>query len=519
MFLTDTATKSLVFQTPDPFRIRDLIPQSRSLTGAGGYNVACKHTTENVRVLRNIGIEAPIPPYDWPGKFIPMDHQKVMVDFHVTHPRGFNLSEMGTSKTAAVLWAADILMKEGRVKKCAIFSPLSTLEIVWMQEIFDVLMHRRAVVVHGSREQRAAAMSRDVDFYVINHDGLCISEVSKPIHRRADINLIVVDEGAKFRNDHTDMYKELVKMVRPDQMLWWMTGAPCPNGPTDAWAQAKIISPHLVPKFAGAFKRKTMMQVSKFKWVPKLGASEIAYSAMQPAVRFKKSECIDLPPVTTVRLQATLSAEQRAAFKEMKNTMKTELGDRQLTAVNAADKINKLRQLLCGSVRDTTKEKDEYITIPHGPRFEALREAIDGASSKVLVIVPFKGIIEDLAKELRVHYTVGVINGDVSPGQRNRIITEFKTSPDPHLLLCHPKVMAHGLNLTEADTLIFYAPIYSNDDFGQVVERFNRKGQTRKMTIVRIAAHPMEWEIYKMIDVAQVTQASMLSLYKTAMSE
>ena len=127
--------------------------------------------------------------------------------------------------------------------------------------------------------------------------------------------------------------------------------------------------------------------------------------------------------------------------------------------------------------------------------------------------MPFKGIIETLAKELREDYTVGVLNGDVTIRARNEIIEDFKYTAEPHILLCHPKVMSHGLNLTEADTLIFYAPIYSNDEYQQVTERFNRKGQTRKMTIVRIAAHPIEWQIYKVIDDRKLSQDTILDLY------
>jgi SNF2 family DNA or RNA helicase len=143
-------------------------------------------------------------------------------------------------------------------------------------------------------------------------------------------------------------------------------------------------------------------------------------------------------------------------------------------------------------------------------------EAVEGASGKVLVVAPFKGIITPLAKAIRAKkYSVGVLNGDVSPRERNEIIHAFKTQPDPHILLCHPKVMAHGLNLTEADTLIFYAPIYSNDEYQQVIERFNRAGQKRKMTIVRIGAHPLEWAIYRVVDNRGVTQDNILKLYKT----
>ena len=129
------------------------------------------------------------------------------------------------------------------------------------------------------------------------------------------------------------------------------------------------------------------------------------------------------------------------------------------------------------------------------------------------MVVPFKGIIQALAKEIGKVYSVGVLNGDVSPNERNKIVGDFKNTPDPHVLLCHPKVMSHGLNLTEADVLIFYAPIYSNDQAQQVVERFNRPGQKNSMTVIKMAAHKLEWSIYDMLNGKQVTQSNILKLY------
>jgi uncharacterized protein (UPF0335 family) len=74
--------------------------------------------------------------------------------------------------------------------------------------------------------------------------------------------------------------------------------------------------------------------------------------------------------------------------------------------------------------------------------------------------------------------------------------------------------MSHGLNLTEADITAFWAPIYSNDQFEQVIERFNRMGQKHKMTIARIGAHPMEWAVYRLIDDRRLSQATILDLYR-----
>lgn len=513
LMLVDQATQTLILQHPDPFEVRGLLAHSHLLDHPN-WNLAVHHTLEATKVLRNIGLNVPAPirfQYRWPGKFTPFQHQIVMAEFLTLHRRAFNLSEMGTGKTNASLWAADWLMDTGRVKKALVLSPLSTLERVWAQDIFDTLMHRKCAIVHGGRDRREAALAADVDFYIMNHDGLR-TEAAEMIYRRPDIDLVIVDEASMFRNASTNKYKALSRlMARGDQRLWLMTGTPCPNDPTDAWALTKLVSPERVPKFFGGFKRATMIEMSKFKWVPKADAYTTAYEAMQPATRFKKVDCLDLPPVTTQDRQCPLTKEQSKAFEDLRKTMVAEAKERAITAVNAADKITKLRQILCGSIK---VGDDDYVTYDHKPRLDVLLEAIGEASAKVLVVAPFKGIVRALQKEVEDHYSVGVLNGDVSPGARNMIIKEFKTQPDPHVLLCHPKVMAHGLNLTEADTLIFYAPIYSNDEFQQVSDRFNRAGQTHKMTIVRMAAHPLEWQIYKLLDNRKSTQDSILDLYK-----
>jgi SNF2 family DNA or RNA helicase len=513
--LVHPPSQSVLLNVVDPLAVRDLLPKSR-IVEHPDYNVVVKHTLESTKVLKNIGVDIPSPirtNYNWPGKYKPFDHQLVMAEFLTMHRRAFNLSEMGTGKTAATLWAADWLMQTKRVRRALILSPLSTVDRVWKSDIFDVLMHRVASVVHGTKEHREKALAVPADFYILNHDGVTISWLAEALHRRPDIDLVVVDEGSMFRNHDTKKYKSLAKLLRPDQRLWWITGTPCPNAPTDAWAQARLVNPTKVPTFFGSFKRQTMTQVTAFKWVARPDAYNMAYAAMQPAVRFKKSECLDLPPVMYEDRQCTITKEQRAAFESMRNVMIAEAKSHQITAVNAADKINKLRQILCGAVKDPTT--GDYVTLPHGPRTDVLLECIQQASAKVLVVVPFKGIIQALYDEVKQHYSVAVLNGDVSPRVRDRIIHEFKTADDPHVLLCHPKVMAHGLNLTEADTLVFYAPIYSNDEFQQVTERFNRAGQTRKMTVVKMAAHPMEWEIYQMVDGKKVTQDNILKLYKS----
>jgi hypothetical protein len=194
--LVHQQTQSLLLNVADPLAIREVLPNSRLLNHPN-YNIAIHHTLEAAKVLRNMGCDAPAPirfQYRWPGKFKPYSHQVVMSEFLTLHRRALNLSEMGTMKTNAALWAADWLMETGRIHKVLILSPLSTLERVWQTDLFDTLMHRTCTIVHGSKAKRESALEADVDFYIMNHDGLG-TEATDAIFRRPDIDLIIVDEA------------------------------------------------------------------------------------------------------------------------------------------------------------------------------------------------------------------------------------------------------------------------------------------------------------------------------------
>ena len=202
--------------------------------------------------------------------------------------------------------------------------------------------------------------------------------------------------------------------------LWLMTARPALNAPTDAWALARLVNPNLVTPYFTQFRRQTMNQISTYKWVPKPDSFVTAYNAMQPAIRFKKSDCLDLPPTTFQNRACTLSTDQTKATTRRCTThmVLAAQGGAQITAVNAADKIGKLRQILCGCVK--LGDTETYEVIDHKPRLKVLLDTLEEAKAKALVIVPFKGIIYELAKEVQAKMDnegngerCAVVNGDV----------------------------------------------------------------------------------------------------------
>lgn len=252
-------------------------------------------------------------------------------------------------------------------------------------------------VLHGDREKRHKLLAHDFDVYIINHDGIKNKDTLNLLRQREGLDLIVVDEVASFRNASTERWKALNLLVNGDkktgagrrEWVWVATGTPTPNDPTDAWAQVRLVNPGKVTAYFGQFRDTVMRQSGPYKWVMREGALEVVKNAMQPAVRFAREDCIDLPPTTYVTRQCDLTREQSEAFNEMLRKLKTEYEGGQITAVNEAVKLSKLLQICCG----VAYSKDGDVDIPSGPRIQLVREIIEEAEAKVIVFVPLTGAL------------------------------------------------------------------------------------------------------------------------------
>jgi SNF2 family DNA or RNA helicase len=472
--------------------------------------VLAPHRLDEVKVLNNLGIKAPSPIlhyYDWPGQFKPYDHQRQTAAFLTLNQRGLVLNEIGTGKTQSSLWAADYLIKTGHVKKVLILSPLSTLERVWGDALFKEFTHRKFVVLHGTAAKRKQLLERDAQFYIINHDGF-------PIIADQTVgmfDLVIVDEAAVLRNPSTQRFKLFRRWVdaNPATRLWLMTGTPTPNDPTDAWALAKLVgSPHCTKTFT-AFREQVMMKIGQWKFIPRPESVDIVKHILQPAVRYTRDECFDLPDTVIQTRQVDLTPEQSLHYKKMLKHFVSEATEGTITAVNEAVKIQKLVQIACGVAYG---DDGQHIELDCSPRVNLVKEVIEEAGEKVIVFVPLTGTLHMLEKELGKHWSVGVVNGEVSSHKRNQIFHDFQHSRDPHVLIAHPGTMAHGLTLTSASTIIWYGPINSNEQYTQANGRIERIGKKHVSNVIHIEATELEYRMYERLKNKQKLQGLLLDL-------
>jgi SNF2 family DNA or RNA helicase len=511
--------KAIVITTRRPQLVTECIAKSEIIETNGDlHKVAVHWGLEEAQTLNKLKIKKVPSPiqrdYEWPGLFKPMQHQIETANFLTLNQRAFCFNEQGTGKTASAIWAADYLMEQGLVNRVLIICPLSIMQSAWQADLFKFVMHRKVGVAYGERKKRQAVIESDADFVIINYDGV---EIVADSIAKQNFDLIIIDEANAYKTVTTKRWKTMQRILTNRTWLWMMTGTPAAQNPTDAFGLAKLAVPQNVPRFFGAFRDQTMINISKFKWMVRPDADQTVFAALQPAIRFRKEDCLDLPEVTHVFRDAPLTAQQEKYYKLLKKEMLMVADGEEVSTVNAAVNLNKLLQISGGAVYSDTGAVVEFDV---SNRLRAIEEVIEEASHKVLVFVPFTHTIELLSAHLRgAGITCDIINGAVPVNKRTDIFKNFQENPNPKVLLIQPQAAAHGVTLTAADTIIWYSPVTSIETYLQANARIDRQGQKNKMTIVHIKGSPVETRLYNMLQNKLDIHTKIIDLYKQEVKE
>jgi SNF2 family DNA or RNA helicase len=511
--------RALSLRLRDPDRVTHAIKKSVNLgPGPDGLHEVVVHWgLKEVQTLSELGFHEVMAPmkrdYSWPGFLTPMEHQRVTAAFLVAHKRAYCLSEQGTGKTVAAAWAADYLMSKGLVRRVLILCPKSIMHESWLNTLARNLMHRTAAICHGPREVRKKVVQGDYEFVVLNYDG--VHMVQKEL--AGNFDLVIVDEANYLKTTSTRRWKAVDAIVSGNTRIWMMTGTPAAQSPLDAYGLARLCTPNRVPKFFGSWRDRVMLKVSQFRWMPKGDATEQVQRALQPAIRFTKAECIDLPPLTYQTRYVPLTPQQEAYYKQMRKEMLLNLDSVQITAAHAAAGMNKLLQLSCGAVY---ADNGEIVDFDSSNRIQELLEVVEQAAHKVIVFVPFRHAIEKIAEVLtRAGVTCDIINGSVSMTARTRIFRAFQEDDDPRVLVVQPQSASHGVTLTAADTIVWYGPVSSVETWLQANERINRPSQQNKMTVIKIFGSAVEKRVYDALESKELDQRKLVTMYEQVLKQ
>jgi len=218
-----------------------------------------------------------------------------------------------------------------------------------------------------------------------------------------------------------------------------------------------------------------------------------------------------VPPLMYV----PMGPKQAAMYKELYKTAHTLYEEKVITAANAGGIMSKLMQIAAGWVYST---QGEIAALDNSPRISALIDAIEGTCNKILIFATFKHATAGIAAALTHagYKDFAVVTGDTPIKERNDVFTKFQKTDLFRIIVAHPQCLAHGVNLTRADTIVWFNPTTNLETFDQANQRIRRVGQKHKQLILRFYGAAVEKHVYSLLDNKQNTQISLLDLFKQA---
>lgn len=463
--------------------------------------------------------------YRWPGLYAPMKHQIKMVDLMVRSKRCYILADMGTGKTMSALWAADFLMTQGLVKRVLVICPKTIMRSAWVDDIMKTIIHRSHAVLDGEAAKRRKKAKGTEEFHIINFDGL---KVVADILKANEYDLIIADELTAFKTKSSDRWAQAAALIGPNTWVWGLTGTPTPQGPMDAHGQVMLLTPENLPPNKRQYEDMVMIRLATYILKPKRGWQEVVHNIMQPAIRVRKDECLDLPPVTNMFREVDISPGQRRMLDILRREGTVSVGEEgeyTITAENAAVAMGKYRQIVAGGIYDDTGEAldldnkarlAEVVSIIETTKAAVDEEAAKGRpAGKTLVFAPYKHLIEIIVKHLeKKKFKVGKITGEVSGTAREAILKAFQDTHEMDVIVAVPDAFSHGVTATAASTTVWYAPPGRTEVYLQACERTARPGQTQHMNVIHLYGDKTERGYYDALINNSLSQTDLFELYK-----
>jgi len=498
--------------------VKNLFSTAPEVTFRGKRHLVIPHQPTEAYMLRQMGFDVPAPiltHYDWVGGE-PFDVQKKTCAMLTSNPRAYVLNGLGTGKTKTALWSWDYLNKCGLAGKLLVIAPLSTINFTWIKEAFATVPHHKIVSLHHySKAGRLKRLNSDANIYVINHDGIKViyDEIMAKV-AKGEITALVLDELAVYRNGQSARTKLTRKLSHQCRIVWGMTGSPIPTSPTDAWAQASIVTPNTVPKYFGRFRDELMIKINQFKWVPKNDAVERAFDALQPSVRYTLDDILELPEAVERFQPIDMGKDQARIYKALVDQCHAAVQNHEITAANAGAVMMKLLQVATGWVYTS---EGKTVGLDNKKRIDALLDTINDTDSKVLVFVPFKHALQGISEALTADgIEHACVSGDTSERKRSEIFHLFQNTTKYKVIAAHPQCLAHGVTLTTASTIIWFAPVTSLEIYEQANARIRRVGQKQKQLYLHFQSTPVEKRIYQLLQAHQSVQNKLLELFEEA---
>lgn len=462
----------------------------------------------------------------------PFAHQQVMATVACNIDGVAFLCEQGTAKTRAAIESIQWMRRNGRIDIAIVVCPKGVMRTwrkevpLWAPGLEAAVLIDMPVAQRREQIQQWANGGRMPDIVVLNYDVLHLLEdaiLDLMAKRRV---AFVPDEGHKLRNPQTKTSKAGMKLAQYAKWRMLLTGTPILQGAHDIWAQWYVVD--LGITFGANFVqfKREWFEENPYEMTldPKSDGTltEIGMRLRRRGLRYRKEDCLDLPPKLYEVAEVEMTPEQRKAYRQMEEDLiarLTEMAEgrdtshwfspepseiedaegietgRVATAANQLAMILRLTQITSGFVN--TSEGEIHRFQPN-PKLDGLVEMVNeqvAAGHQILVWARYRednrAIRERLQREGVPH---GFIYGGVTTRDRERYEDGFN-SGELRVLVVNAASVGMGANYQAASIAHYYSQGYSLEQRLQSEDRCHRAGSERHRSITYV-----DWQMKGTID-------------------
>ena len=389
----------------------------------------------------------------------------------------------------------------------------------WLREAARFTPWLRALDLTGSDRAEKFSRAHEYDLLVTSY---AILRRDIEAYRAMDFSLVILDEAQHIKN-RASQNALAAKALRARHRLV-LTCTPLENSVLDLWSLFDFLAPGYLGT-APEFKERYETPLTKAP-EPKL-MQRLRHRVKPFFLRRTKAEVLtDLPAKLDFPALVELSAEQRAVYREILAQGRREVFEhsdkegrksgRDRLAVLTA--LLRLRQVCCHldllpteatELRRQVRSQMEFGNEGTGTSrwrepsakmdrtFELIDEAIDGGH-RVLFFSQFVRVLHLLCNEAK-HRDVRFCYLDGQTTERQTEVDRFQNDAGIPLFLISLKAGGTGLNLTGADTVIHFDPLWNPAVEEQATARAHRIGQSRRVSAYKlIAAGTVEEKIQQL---------------------
>lgn len=427
----------------------------------------------------------------------PFAHQKRALQKLVNlDGRAGLLMEMGTGKTKVAIDYAGIGFYNYGLKRVLVVAPLSVLG-VWPRQIRQHLgAPSRIFRLEGPTQGRINLLKRilrspkdeTISFLVINYEGIWRENDRGTSVKQLLIDwkpdLVIFDESHRIKSPTSKQSKAAFQISQAAKYRLLLTGTSITKSPLDVFAQFRAMNPDVFGTnwFHFKFEYGIWGGYGRYQLKGYHHLKDLITKVRSHSFRIKKEQCLDLPPKVFETVPITLPDRIMALYAKMAKEMIIEIENTHATAAIVLVKLLRLSQITSGFVKDIEGNIRDLDSSKLRTCLDLVQDLLE-EDHKVVIFVRFREDIRRLGEQLtKQNIPHAILSGSVPAKQRDSLVERFHSDPDLKVFIAQIQAGSLGIDLTAADSAIFYSLDYNAANYWQAQDRLHRIGQLRKVT-------------------------------------